>query len=78
MNIKENGVTVADMESASIAYICKLNKVECIVIKGISDFPLDEKMYNKKDLKKQQTNLYAKNTPIIMENIVENYLEKFI
>ena len=39
LELKENGITIADTESAAIAYICKANNVECIIIKGISDFP---------------------------------------
>ena len=36
--LKNNNITIADTESAAIAYICKANNVECMVIKGISDF----------------------------------------
>ena len=36
--LNNNNITIADTESAAIAYICKANNVECMVIKGISDF----------------------------------------
>ena len=39
LELKENNITIADTESAAIMYICRANDVECIVIKGISDFP---------------------------------------
>ena len=40
--LKDNNITIADTDSAAIAYICKANDVECVVIKGISDFPINE------------------------------------
>lgn len=42
LEIKKNNITIADTESAAVAYVCKANKVECIIVKGISDFPYDE------------------------------------
>ena len=42
LELKENNITIADTESAAIAYICKANNVECIIIKGISDFSTNE------------------------------------
>ena len=50
--IKLNNITIADMESACIAYICKLNKVKCIILKGISDFPINNN--NEQTYQKQQ------------------------
>lgn len=69
LELKENCITIADTESAAIAYICKANNVECIIIKGISDFPTNEK--EKQD---EQLNIFSTNVPIIMNRIIDEYL----
>lgn len=69
LELKENCITIADTESAAIAYICKANNVECIIIKGISDFPTNEK--EKQD---EQLNTFSTNVPIIMNRIIDEYL----
>ena len=38
LELRENKITIADTEAGAIAYICKKNNVECIIIKGISFF----------------------------------------
>ena len=69
LELKENCITIADTESAAIAYICRANNVECIIIKGISDFPTNEK--EKQD---EQLNTFSTNVPIIMNKIIDEYL----
>ena len=73
LELKENNITIADTESAAIAYICRANNIECVVIKGISDFPTNEK--EKEDSYESQLNIYLSNIPRIMNNIIDNYLE---
>ena len=68
LELKENEITIADTESAAIAYVCKANKVECIIIKGISDFPTNE--YEQKE----QLNSFLTNVPIVMNKIIDDYL----
>ena len=75
LELKENDITIADTESSAIAYICKANNVECIVIKGISDFPTDERESTKEESHERQLNVFLTNVPIIMNNIIDNYLE---
>lgn len=75
IELENNGITIADTESAAIAYICKANDVECIVIKGISDFPTNENETSKEESHEGQLNVFLTNTPIIMNNILDNYLE---
>ena len=70
LELKENGITIADTESAAIAYICKANNVECIIIKGISDFPTNEQETSNED----QLNSFLTNVPIIMNKIIDEYL----
>lgn len=73
IELKNNGITIADTESAAIAYVCKANDVECIVIKGISDFPTNE--ISKEESHEEQLNAFLTNIPIIMNSILDNYLE---
>lgn len=73
IELKNNGITIADTESAAIAYICKANNIECIVIKGISDFPTNE--ISKEESYEGQLNVFLTNIPIIMNSILDNYLE---
>ncbi|MBQ2729814.1 MAG: 5'-methylthioadenosine/S-adenosylhomocysteine nucleosidase [Clostridia bacterium] len=70
LELKENGITIADTESAAIAYICKANNVECIIIKGISDFPTNKQ----ESLNGEQLNSFLTNVPIIMNKIMDEYL----
>lgn len=75
LELKENGITIADTESAAIAYVCKANNVECVVIKGISDFPTNENESTMESSYEEQLNIFLTNIPIIMNDIVDNYLE---
>lgn len=70
IELKSNNITIADMESAAIGYVCKLNNTECVVIKGITDYPIDEN--NRYD---DQMNTFVINTPLVMKKILDNYLE---
>ena len=78
LELKENDITIADTEAAGVAYVCKQNGVKCIVVKGISDFPKNEDYSNRQDGNAGQINVYLENTPKVMKNILENYLEKLI
>lgn len=74
LELKENGITIADTESAAIAYICKANNVECIIIKGISDFPTNEQETSKDKSCEEQLNSFLTNIPIIMNKIIDDYV----
>ena len=78
LELKDNNITIADCEAAAVAYICKANKVECIIIKGISDFPDDETEKDAQQSNEEQINVFVTNTPIVMNKICSEYLEKFI
>ena len=75
LELKENGITIADTESAAIAYICRANNAECVVIKGISDFPTNENESSKEESHEGQLNTFLINIPKIMDDIIDNYLE---
>lgn len=57
LELKENEITIADTEAGAIAYICEKNDVECIIIKGISDFPTDERNADKFKSNMEQINV---------------------
>lgn len=78
LELKDNNITIADCEAAAVAYICKANKVECIIIKGISDFPDDETEKDAQQSNEEQINIFVTNTPVVMNKICSEYLEKFI
>ena len=75
MELQVNGITIADTEAAAIALICKANGVECVVIKGISDFPNEVKGPEERDAVMAQYNTYVGNIPHIMNDIFDNNLE---
>ena len=77
LELKEKEITIADTEAGAIAYICKKNDIECI-IKGISDFPTDERSSDKFESNMEQINAYLENTPKVMNKIFGKYLKKFI
>lgn len=70
MELNDNNITIADMESAAIGFVCKLNNVECVIIKGISDYPVDENNFCD-----EQINTFEINTPLVMKKILDDYLE---
>ncbi len=76
--VKDNNITIVDTESAGIGYICKINNVSVIIIKGISDFPINEKESDKMTSYKEQYNIFIRNIPIIMDKIFNEYLYKVI
>lgn len=78
LELKQHQITIADTEAAAIAYICKKNNVEFIIIKGISDFPIDERDTDKYVSNNEQINVYLENTPKVMEKIFKDYLNYFI
>ena len=78
LELKENEIIIADTEAGAIAYICKKNDVECIIIKGISDFPTEESNFDTFKSNKEQMNTYLENTPKVMNKIFDQYLKRFI
>lgn len=58
--LRKAGVLAADWESASIALICKLNGVRCLIIRGVSDTPAEPET---------QAEDFHRNTEIIMNEL---------
>ncbi|MEW5570256.1 phosphorylase family protein [Rossellomorea marisflavi] len=78
VELKEHNITIADTEAGAIAYICKKNQVECIIIKGISDFAMKESNEDTFESNSEQMTTYIENTPKVMEKIFREYLMRFI
>ncbi|MFX0199651.1 MAG: 5'-methylthioadenosine/S-adenosylhomocysteine nucleosidase [Candidatus Hodarchaeota archaeon] len=64
--LQKKSVLAADWESASIAKVCELNKVKCLILRGVTDIP-ERRPRSKDDLQDRD---YNKNTPIIMKNLL--------
>ena len=76
--LKENNITVVDTEAAGIAYVCKMNNVKILIIKGISDFPTDESITTKELSHEEQYKTFIKNIPTVMNKIYNEYINKVI
>lgn len=76
--LKDNNITICDTESASIAYVCKKNNINVLIIKGISDFPTNEERSTKEISHEEQYKSFINNIPIIMNKIFNNYLDKVV
>lgn len=66
--LQQEGMDCADMESAAVALIAKLNQIPCTIIKGISDFPRGIEAFSSQD------EIYSINTKSIMKKIVKEIL----
>lgn len=76
--LKDNNITIVDTEAAGIAYVCKMNSVDILILKGISDFPTDESLSTKELSHGEQYNIFIKNIPIIMNKIFDEYIKNVI
>ncbi len=63
--LKKYQILAADWESGAIAKICELNKVECLILRGVSDKPSES---TEKD-EQIQAMEYKKNTPLVMKKL---------
>ena len=70
---EETNICASDMESAAVAKVCKINNVKCTIIKGVTDKPM--KGENGLD---EQVEVFEENVPIVMKNILENYLTEVL
>ena len=67
------GIVASDMESYSVCKVCKINNIDFLVIKGVSDRPMKgENGYN------EQLEVCEENTPIVMKKIIEDYLPEVL
>jgi len=63
--LERKGYLAADWESASIATVCKKNKINCLILRGVSDI-LEKDRKSRKDLQERD---YQKNTEFIMKDL---------
>ncbi len=78
MILKENNITVADTESAAVAYVCRLNGIKCAVIRGVSDIPENIPPEEAADPNCRQIQSYLKNIPLVIQKILTDYLEDVV
>jgi adenosylhomocysteine nucleosidase len=64
--LQEAKILAADWESASIAKVCELNKIKCLILRGVSDIPEETP-----SSKRSQDYHYRHNMPIIMKRLVD-------
>jgi nucleoside phosphorylase len=64
--LQECGVLAADWESASIAKVCELNRIKCLILRGVSDIP-EKSRELKEDIQERD---YKKNTRLIMTGLL--------
>ena len=69
---RETDMVASDTEGAAIAKVCKMNNVKITILKGISDRPIGNNGYE------EQFEVYNENVPIIIKELVENYLTEVI
>jgi adenosylhomocysteine nucleosidase len=74
LKLQTANVMAADWESGSIALICKINKVPCCIIRGITDIPIDSSEENLIN----QGDAFIKNTPKVMQKIFKEILFNII
>ena len=72
LEAKETDMVASDTEAAAIARVCKLNNIDIVIIKGISDRISDEGNYD------EQTEVYEENAPLVIDNITRNYLNEVL
>lgn len=66
-------IKASDMEASSIVKVSRINNIECIIIKGITDKPIRSE--NGFD---EQLEVYEYNLPIVMKKLIEDYLTEVI
>ncbi|MDE6595720.1 MAG: 5'-methylthioadenosine/S-adenosylhomocysteine nucleosidase [Oscillospiraceae bacterium] len=76
--LKENNITIADCEAAGVAYVCKMNGIKCVIIKGVSDIPSGDNSAAKDETHDKQFNVFVQNTPKVMRKIFSDYITKFL
>jgi nucleoside phosphorylase len=78
LELLNNNITIADTEAAAIAYVCIMNKIDCLIIKGISDFPTNEAETSIQLSNEEQYNIFIENIPVVMNKIFDTYLVKVL
>lgn len=78
LDLKNNNITIADTEASAIAYVCQKNNVDCIIVKGISDFPVKEIETDAENALKVQYDTFVQNIPLIMNAIYDTKLEELV
>ncbi len=65
MKLRDDAIVCSDCESAAVSIICKINNINCRIIRGVTDLP-----YNTIDSMELQSEDCLNNTPIIFDEIL--------
>ena len=68
----------SQMGSAPGACICRLNEVECRIVKGVSDFAIDESSAGTAESEAVRHDRFRENVPITMKKIFDDYLSYLV
>ncbi len=64
--LQREGVLAADWESASIAKVCELNNIKCLILRGVTDIP---PVRNDLNVDIQEID-YKRNTKIVIKKLL--------
>ena len=78
LELKEHGISIADTESAAAAYVCRKNRIPCVIARGISDFPVELSSAEISSPNSPQIRNYLCNSPPVIERILRDYLPAII
>lgn len=70
---EETLICASDTDSAAAAKVCKINNIKLIIIKGVTDKPMKGE-----NGVEEQVEVFEENLPIVMKNILENYLTEVL
>ena len=70
---EETKICASDLDSAAAAKICKFNNKKLIIIKGVTDKPMKGE-----NGAEEQVEVFEENLPIVMKDILENYLTEVL
>ena len=65
--LKQKNILGADWESGAISKVCELNKMKCLILRGVTDIP-EEQISPDQDIQGAD---YKENTPKIMKDLIE-------
>ncbi|MDD2773203.1 MAG: 5'-methylthioadenosine/S-adenosylhomocysteine nucleosidase [Elusimicrobiales bacterium] len=64
--LRKENILAADWESGAVAKVCEINRRQCLILRGITDKPVN----HKKADRAKQTDDYKRNTPLVMKKLL--------
>ncbi|MCK5072393.1 MAG: 5'-methylthioadenosine/S-adenosylhomocysteine nucleosidase [Bacteriovoracaceae bacterium] len=66
LELREDNFLAVDWESGAISLVCSINKIKCLILRGVSDIPKSEDHSDRE----QQANDYKNNTLTVMKSLI--------